>query len=65
MCISESVGLNAPNQNDDVTLIQALLNLNLSLLPGVPFLTEDGVLGPHSQAVIQQFQCLEIGRAHV
>jgi len=58
MCISKSVGLNAQNQNDDVTLIQALLNLNLSLLPGVPFLTEDGVLGPHSQAVIQQFQNL-------
>ena len=58
MCISQSVGLNAPNQNDDVTLIQALLNLNLSLLPGVPFLMEDGVLGPHSQAIIQQFQSL-------
>ncbi len=58
MCISQSVGLNAPNQNDDVTLIQALLNLNLPLLPGVTFLMEDGVLGPHSQAVIQQFQTL-------
>jgi putative chitinase len=58
MCISQSVGLNAPNQNDDVTLIQALLNLNLPLMPGVPFLMEDGVLGPHSQAVIQQFQSL-------
>jgi putative chitinase len=58
MCISQSVGLNAPNQIDDVTLIQALLNLNLPLMPGVPFLMEDGVLGPHSQAVIQQFQSL-------
>lgn len=58
MCISQSVGLNAPNRNDDVTLIQALLNLNLSLLPGVPFLPEDGVLGPHSQTVIQEFQSL-------
>ena len=58
MCISQSVGLNAPNMRDDVTLIQALLNLNLSLLQGIPFLTEDGVLGPHSQAVIQQFQSL-------
>jgi putative chitinase len=58
MCISQSVGLNAPNQNDDVTLIQALLNLNLSLLPGMPFLLEDGVLGPHSQSVIQEFQSL-------
>jgi putative chitinase len=58
MCISRSVGLSAPNQNDDVTLIQALLNLNLPLLPAVPFLMEDGVLGPYSQAVIQQFQHL-------
>jgi putative chitinase len=56
MCISQSVGLNAPNQNDDVTLIQALLNLNLTLIPGVTFITEDGVLGPRSQAVIQEFQ---------
>jgi len=58
MCITQSVGRNAPNQHDDVTLIQALLNLNLSRLPGIPFLTEDGVLGPHSQAVIQEFQSL-------
>lgn len=58
MFISQSVGLDAPNNSDDVTLIQALLNLNLFLLPGVPFLMEDGVLGPHSQAVIQQFQSL-------
>jgi putative chitinase len=58
MCISQSVGLHAPNQNDDVTLIQALLNLNLPLLQGMPFLAEDGVLGPHSQAVIQHFQSL-------
>ena len=58
MCISQSVGLSAPNMRDDVTLIQALLNLNLSLLQGISFLTEDGVLGPHSQTVIQQFQSL-------
>src|SRR5277367_391104 len=58
MCISQSVGLDAPNKNDDVTVIQALLNLNLSLLPGMPFLLEDGVLGPHSQSVIHQFQSL-------
>jgi len=58
MCISQSVGLDAPNKNDDVTVIQALLNLNLSLLPGMPFLLEDGVLGPHSQSVIHQFQGL-------
>jgi putative chitinase len=60
MYISQSVGLSAPNQNDDVTLIQALLNLNLPLLPDMPFLIEDGVLGPYSQAVIQQFQGLMV-----
>ena len=58
MSISQNVGLNASNQSDDVTVIQALLNLNLPLMPGVPFMTEDGVLGPHSLAVIQQFQSL-------
>jgi putative chitinase len=56
MCISQSVGRNSPNQQDDVTVIQALLNLNLPRLPGVPFLTEDGSLGPHSQSVIELFQ---------
>jgi putative chitinase len=56
MCISQSVGRNAPNQHDDVRLIQALLNLNLSRITGVPFLAEDGGYGPHTQAVIEQFQ---------
>jgi putative chitinase len=56
MCITKSVGAGAPNQKDDVRLIQALLNLNLSRLPGVPFLTEDGAFGPHTLAVIQEFQ---------
>jgi putative chitinase len=58
MCISQSVGLDAPNLRDDVTLVQALLNLNLSLLQGSPFLTEDGVFGPRTQAVIREFQNL-------
>jgi hypothetical protein len=45
MCTSRRVGRDAVNQTHDYTLIQALLNLNLPLLPGFPFLTEDGVLG--------------------
>ena len=56
MCISQSVGTGAPNQKDDVRLIQALLNLNLSRMPGMPFLTEDGSFGPRTLAVIQEFQ---------
>src|SRR5437879_6379341 len=56
MCISQSVGRGAPNQHDDVRLIQALLNLNLSRMSGVPFLAEDGGYGPHTQAVIEAFQ---------
>lgn len=56
MCISTPVGKGAPNQKDDVRLIQALLNLNLSRMPGMPFLTEDGAFGPRTLAVIQEFQ---------
>ena len=57
MCISNPVGKGAPNQKDDVRLIQALLNLNLSRMPGMPFLTEDGAFGPRTLAVIQEFPC--------
>jgi putative chitinase len=56
MCISESVGRGAPNQRDDVRLIQALLNLNIPRMTGAPFLPEDGAFGPHTQAVIEEFQ---------
>jgi putative chitinase len=56
MCISQSVGNGAPNQKDDVRLIQALLNLNLSSMTGISFLTEDGGIGPRTQAAIEAFQ---------
>lgn len=56
MPIDQPVGVNAPNHPDDVLLIQALFNLNLSLLPGISFLTEDGVFGPSSRAAITEFQ---------
>ena len=56
MSISQPVGRNAANQKDDVRMVQALLNLNLSRISGVPFLAEDGSYGPHTQAVIEEFQ---------
>jgi len=56
MCISQAVGRGAPNQKDDVRLIQALLNLNIPRMTGAPFLPEDGAFGPHTQAVIEEFQ---------
>ncbi len=56
MFISQPVGQNAPNDRADVVLIQSLLNLNLPRIPNAPFLTEDGALGPHSQALIAEFQ---------
>jgi len=37
-------------------LIQALLNINQQRITGASFLTEDGTLGPHSQAVLEHFQ---------
>src|SRR5215472_5992863 len=56
MCIEQPVGRDAPNLVDDVALIQALINLNLARLSGVPFLSEDGAFGPHTQAAIEVFQ---------
>jgi putative chitinase len=37
-------------------MIQALINLNLSRLPGITFLSEDGVFGPSSRSAIEEFQ---------
>lgn len=58
MSITKSVGQNAPNNSDDVAIIQALLNLNDHLLHGLPFLSEDGAFGPRTQATISEFQRL-------
>lgn len=56
MPIDQPVGRDAPNQPDDVVLIQALINLNLQQLPGISFLSEDGVFGPSTSSAIQEFQ---------
>jgi putative chitinase len=56
MLIDQPVGVNAPNRPDDVVMIQALFNLNLSRMPGIAFLTQDGVFGNASRSAIQEFQ---------
>jgi putative chitinase len=54
--INQPVGANAPNNPDDVTMIQALLNLNLPQLVGVTWLAEDGAYGAATHAAIEAFQ---------
>jgi len=56
MPIGQPVGVNAANVPDDVVLIQALINANLGLLPGILFLSEDGAFGPSTRSAIQEFQ---------
>jgi putative chitinase len=56
MPIAQTVGFDAVNQQDDVLLVQALLNLNLGKLPGISFLSEDGSFGPSTRSAIQEFQ---------
>jgi putative chitinase len=56
MPIAQPVGVDAINQQDDVLVIQALLNLNLAKLPGISFLSEDGAFGPSTRSAIQEFQ---------
>jgi putative chitinase len=58
MSLTQAVGRNAPNLNDDVAVVQALLNLNEHLLHGLPLLTVDGSFGPRTQDTIEEFQRL-------
>ena len=56
MCISAAVGKNAANQQDDVLIVQALLNLNIQRLAPLPLLVADGGFGRFTQAYITEFQ---------
>ena len=56
MCIGAGVGKNAANQQDDVLIVQALLNLNIQKLVPLPLLVEDGGFGRFTQAYITEFQ---------
>ncbi len=56
--ISRPVGENAENRRYDVLAVQKLLNLNLFRLPSIPPLSEDGICGPLTIAMIREFQRL-------
>ena len=56
MFLTAGVGKNSPNRPEDVLIVQALLNLNLSRLLPLPPLVEDASFGRFSQAYITEFQ---------
>jgi putative chitinase len=63
MCISQSVGTNAANNQPDVRTVQFLLNFNINLLPPLAPLKTDGSIGPASIQAITQFQRTVGGQA--
>jgi putative chitinase len=61
MLLGNAVGNGAPNQAFDVKIIQLLLNMNLSRIPGATALTVDGVFGAASAGAITAFQSQVLG----
>jgi putative chitinase len=56
MLLGNAVGNGAPNQAHDVKIVQLLLNMNLSRIPGAAALTVDGQFGSASAGIIAAFQ---------
>ena len=63
MLLGNAVGNGAPNQPHDVKIVQLLLNMNLSRLPGTAALDVDGQFGGASASAIAAFQSLVLGDA--
>ena len=63
MLLGNAVGNGAPNQAFDVKIIQLLLNINLSRIPGAAALTVDGEFGAASAGAIAAFQSQVLGDA--
>jgi putative chitinase len=63
MLLGNAVGNGAPNQAPDVKIVQLLLNMNLSRIPGTSALTVDGQFGPASAGAIAAFQSQVLGDA--
>ena len=61
MLLGNAVGNGAPNQAHDVRIVQLLLNMNLSRIPGVSPLTVDGQFGAASAGAIAAFQSQVLG----
>ncbi len=63
MLLGNAVGTGAPNQAQDVKIVQLLLNMNLSRIPGAAALTVDGQFGSASAGAITAFQSQVMGNA--
>jgi len=63
MLLGNTVGNGAPNQAHDVKIVQLLLNMNLSRIPGATALTVDGQFGAASAGAIAAFQSQVLGSA--
>jgi putative chitinase len=63
MLLGNAVGTGAPNQAHDVRIVQLLLNMNLSRIPGATSLTVDGQFGSESAVGIAAFQSQVMGQA--
>ena len=63
MLLGNPVGNGAPNQAQDVKIVQLLLNMNLSRIPGAAALTVDGQFGAASAGAIAAFQSQVLGDA--
>jgi putative chitinase len=63
MLLGNAVGTGAPNQARDVKIVQLLLNMNLSRMPGAAVLTVDGQFGAASAGAIAAFQSQVLGDA--
>jgi len=61
MLLGNTVGSGAPNQARDVKIVQLLLNMNLSRIPGAAALTVDGQFGAASAGTIVAFQSQVLG----
>src|SRR5437588_12235742 len=64
MCISQSVGMNAANNQSDVRTVQLLLNFNMSRLPPLAPIKTDGSIGSATIQAITQFQKIIGGQAN-
>jgi putative chitinase len=63
MCISQSVGTNAVNNQSDVRTVQFLLNFNIKRLTPLTPLKTDGCIGPSTIQAITEFQRIVGGQA--
>ena len=63
LTIALSVGKGGVNHVDDVKTVQDLLNANITIIPPLAPLTVDGLVGPKTIQVLEEFQRRVVGMA--